>query len=74
VVSVVYGYYQKYTNNIVVIYEIKSFYVTLAPGKNFRIIYIKQIIILLMVKNGKKTNNTIVLPLGGIVYRKKSRI
>jgi hypothetical protein len=41
-------------NNIVVIYEIKSFYVTLAPGKIFRIIYIKQIIILLIVKNGKK--------------------
>jgi hypothetical protein len=38
-------------NNIVVIYEIKSFYVTLAAGKFFQIIYFEQITILPIVKN-----------------------
>jgi hypothetical protein len=38
-------------NNIVVIYEIKSFHVTLATGKYFQIIYIEHITILLIVKN-----------------------
>jgi hypothetical protein len=38
-------------NNIVVIYEIKSFYVTLAPGNFFQIIYIEQITILHIVQN-----------------------
>jgi hypothetical protein len=38
-------------NNIVVIYEIKSCYVTLAAGNFFQIIYIEQIIILPIVKN-----------------------
>jgi hypothetical protein len=57
-------------NNIVVIYEIKSFYATLAAEKFFQLIYIEQITILPIVKTGK-TVNTTVLPLGGIVYRKK---
>jgi hypothetical protein len=60
-------------NNIVVIYEIEPFYVTLASGKFFQIIYVEQITILPIVKNLKKTNTTI-RPLGGIVYRKKSLI
>jgi hypothetical protein len=38
-------------NNIVVIYEIKSFYVTLVVGKFFQTIYIEQITILPIVKN-----------------------
>jgi hypothetical protein len=38
-------------DNIVVIYEIKSFYVTLAVENFFQIIYIKQITILFIVKN-----------------------
>jgi hypothetical protein len=38
-------------NNIVVIYEIEPFYVTLASGKFFQIIYIEQITILPIVKN-----------------------
>jgi hypothetical protein len=38
-------------NNFVGIYEIKSFYVTLAAGKFFRTIYIEQITILPIVKN-----------------------
>jgi hypothetical protein len=55
----------------VVIYEIKSFYVTLAAGNFFQTIYIEQITILPIVKKLKKNDNTIVLPLGGIVYRKR---
>jgi hypothetical protein len=46
-------------DNIVVIYEIKSFYVTLAVENFFQIIYIKQITILFIVKNWKKP---IILP------------
>jgi hypothetical protein len=38
-------------NNIIIIYEIKSFYATLAAEKFFQTIYIKQIIILPIVKN-----------------------
>jgi hypothetical protein len=38
-------------NNIVVIYEIKSFYVTLAAENFFQIIYIEQITILPIVQN-----------------------
>jgi ABC-type xylose transport system permease subunit len=38
-------------NNIVAIYEIKSFYITLAGGNFFQIIYIGQITILPIVKN-----------------------
>jgi hypothetical protein len=41
-------------NNIVVIYEIKSFYVNLAAEKIFQIIYIKQITILPIVQIWKK--------------------
>jgi hypothetical protein len=41
-------------NNIVVIYEIKSFYVTLAAMIFLQIIYIQQIIILPIVKKLKK--------------------
>jgi hypothetical protein len=57
-------------NNIVVIYEIKSFYVTLAAwkffpmhGANYHFTNSKKL---------KKTDNTTVSPLGGIVYRKRS--
>jgi hypothetical protein len=38
-------------NNIIVIYEIKSFYVNLAAGKFFQLIYIEQITILPIVQN-----------------------
>jgi hypothetical protein len=41
-------------NNIVVIYEIKSFYVILAAENFFQIIYIEQIVILPIIKNFKK--------------------
>jgi hypothetical protein len=51
-------------NNIVVIYEIKSW------GKFIQTIYIEQITILLIVKKLKKPDNITVLPLGGIVYFK----
>jgi hypothetical protein len=51
-------------NNIVVIYEIKSW------GKFIQTIYIEQITILLIVKKLKKPDNITVLPLGGIVYCK----
>jgi hypothetical protein len=47
-------------NNIVVIYEIKSFYVTLAAENFFQIIYIEKIIILPIVKNRKKIHCTTV--------------
>jgi hypothetical protein len=45
------GIIENIQNNIVVIYEIKYFYVTLAAGNFFLIIYIKQITILPIVKN-----------------------
>jgi hypothetical protein len=48
------GIYGNIQNNIVVIYEIKSFYVTLVSGNFFQIIYIEQINILPTVKNWKK--------------------
>jgi hypothetical protein len=51
-------------NNIVVIYEIKSW------GKFIQTIYIEQITILLIVKKLKKPDNITVLPLGRIVYCK----
>jgi hypothetical protein len=38
-------------NNIVIIYEIKSFYVTLAAEKFFQTIYTEQITILPIVEN-----------------------
>jgi hypothetical protein len=72
VVWVVYGYFRKYAkNNIFVIYEIKSFYVTLAVGKvflnnihraNYHLTYSKKL---------KKPDNTTIPLLGGIVYRKR---
>jgi hypothetical protein len=65
------GIYGNIQNNIVVIYEIKSFYVTLVSGNFFQIIYIEQITILPTVKNWEKNRYTTILPLGGIVYRKK---
>jgi hypothetical protein len=40
-------------NHVVVIYEIKSFYVTLAAGNFFQRKYIEQITILPIIKNGK---------------------
>jgi hypothetical protein len=61
-------------NNIVVIYEIKSFYVNSAAEKIFQIIYIKQITILPIVQILKKLDNTTVLPLGGIVYCKYTHL
>jgi hypothetical protein len=45
------GIIRNIQNNIVVIYENKSFYVTLTTGKFFRIIYIEQITILPIVQN-----------------------
>jgi hypothetical protein len=45
-------------DNIVVIYEIKAFYVTLVAGNFFQIIYIEQITILPIVKKLKKIDNT----------------
>jgi hypothetical protein len=56
-------------NNIIIIYEIKSFYITLAVGKfspnnihqaNYHFTYSKKL---------KKNYYTTVLLLGGIVYR-----
>jgi hypothetical protein len=61
-------------DDIVVIYEIKSFYVTLAvenffPNNihqaNYHFIHSKKL---------KKTDNTTVPPLGGIRYRKRPQI
>jgi hypothetical protein len=56
--SDIYRWYEQYIgiigniqNNIVAIYEIKSFYITLAGGNFFQIIYIGQITILPIVKN-----------------------
>jgi hypothetical protein len=57
-------------NNIVVIYEIKSFYVTLAAGKYFPNNIHRANYHFTHSKKLKKINNTTVLPLGGIVYRK----
>jgi hypothetical protein len=48
------GVIRNIQNNIVVIYEIKSIYVTLAVGIFFQIIYIEQIIILPIVNTEKK--------------------
>jgi hypothetical protein len=59
-------------DNIIVIYEIKSFYVTLAAGRffpnnihraNYHFTHSKKL--------KKKPDNTTVLQLGGIVYRKR---
>jgi hypothetical protein len=58
-------------NNIVVIHEIKSFYVTLAAGKFFPNNIHQANYHFTHSKNLKKTGNTTVLPLGGIVYRKR---
>jgi hypothetical protein len=58
-------------DNIVVIYEIKSFYITLVArkffpnnthGANYDFTHSKKL---------KKNDNTTVPPLGGIVYRKR---
>jgi hypothetical protein len=70
VVWVVYGYFGNIQNNIVVIYEIKSFLCNLGSTEFFQIIYMEQITILPTVKKTEKADNTTVLPLGGIVYRK----
>jgi uncharacterized membrane protein len=71
VVSIVYEYYRNIQNNIVVIYEIKSFYITLAVKIFFQIIYIEQVTILPIVKKLKKPDYTTVLLLGSIVYSRK---
>jgi hypothetical protein len=55
----------------VVVYQSKSFYVTLAAWNFFQIIYIQQFTILPIVKKLKKPDNITILLLGGIVYRKK---
>jgi hypothetical protein len=54
VVSVVYGYFGNIQNNIVVIYEIKSFLCNLSSTEFFQIIYMEQITILPTVKKLKK--------------------
>jgi hypothetical protein len=58
-------------NNIVVICEIKSFYVTLAAGKYFPNNIHRANYHFTHSKKLKKTDNITVLPLGGIVYGKK---
>jgi hypothetical protein len=58
-------------NNIVVIYEIKSFYVSLAAGKIFPNNIHRANYHFTHSKKLKKTDNTTVLLLGGIVYRKR---
>jgi hypothetical protein len=45
------GIIENIQNNIIVIYEIKYFYVILAAGKFFQLIYIEQITILPIVQN-----------------------
>jgi hypothetical protein len=47
-------------NNFVVIYEIKSFYVTLAEGNFFQTIYNEKIIIFPIVTNWKNDNITVL--------------
>jgi hypothetical protein len=58
-------------NNIVAIYEIKSFYITLAGGISFSNNIHRANYHFTHSKKTKKTDNIIVLPLGGIVYRKR---
>jgi hypothetical protein len=58
-------------NNIVVIYEIKSFYVTLVAGKFFPNNKHRANYNFTHSKRTEKIDNTTVLPLGSIVYRKK---
>jgi hypothetical protein len=58
-------------NNIVVICEIKSFYVTLAAGKYFPNNIHRANYHFTHSKKLKKTDNITVLPLGGTVYGKK---
>jgi hypothetical protein len=58
-------------NNIVIIYEIKSFYATFAAGKFFPNNIHRANYHFTHSKKLKKPDNTTVLPLGGIVYRKK---
>jgi hypothetical protein len=58
-------------NNIVVIYEIKSFYVTLAAVKFFPNNIHRANYHFTHSKKLKKNDNTTVLPLSGIVYRKR---
>jgi hypothetical protein len=45
------GIIENIQNNIVIIYEIKSFYVTLAAGNFFQTICIEQITIVPIIKN-----------------------
>jgi hypothetical protein len=52
--------------HIVVIYEIKSFCVTLAAGKFFPNNIHRANYHFTIIKTEKKTDNTIVLPLGGL--------
>jgi hypothetical protein len=53
---------------IVVIYEIKSFYVVLAVGKIFSNNIYRANYHFTHSKKTEKNDNTTVLPLGGIVY------
>jgi hypothetical protein len=59
-------------NNIVVIYEIKSFLCNLGSGKFFpNNIHRKNYHFTHSTELKKKSDNTTVLPLGGIVYHKR---
>jgi hypothetical protein len=60
-------------NNTVVIYKIKSFYVTLAAGKFFPNNIHRANYHFTHSNKLKKIDNTTVIPLGGIVYRKRPR-
>jgi hypothetical protein len=66
------GIIRNIQNNIVVIYEIKSFYVTLAAGKFFPNNIHRVNYHCTHRKNWKNYNTTV--PLDGIVYRKKPQI
>jgi hypothetical protein len=58
-------------DKIVVIYEIKSFYVTLAPGKFFPNNTNRASYHFTHSKKLKTPDNTTIPPLGGIVYSKR---
>jgi hypothetical protein len=60
--------------NIVVIYEIKSFYVTLAAGNFFPNNIHRANYHFTHSKKLKKPDNTTILLLGGIVYRKRPHL
>jgi hypothetical protein len=61
-------------DNIVVIYKIKSFYVTLAAGKFFPNNIHRANYHFTYSEKTEKTDSTTILPLCGIVYRKRQKI